>query len=63
MLFICRAYYWLLCFGSDINLYSNSFNKNIALLAIGTIGTQKLLKYLENKGEGSGGNQPYESTR
>lgn len=30
---------------------------------VGTIGTQKLLKYLENKGEGSGGNQPYESTR
>ena len=26
---------------------------------VGTIGTQKLLKYLENKGEGSGGNQPY----
>ena len=26
---------------------------------VGTIGTQKFLKYLENKGEGSGGNQPY----
>ena len=26
---------------------------------LGTIGTQKLLKYLKNKGEGSGGNQPY----
>ena len=26
---------------------------------VGTIGTQKFLKYLEHKGEGSGGNQPY----